>query len=425
MTNRYVDVLKLLDNIAVHKSTTTKKLIITSAWSDPYFKAVLTLALDPYRTFGVRDFDKPAVHTDTVLSLDVFQISMGALERREVSGGAAKRMLAELEARGVPHELLQRIIRKDLRCGIGAELVNKVQPKFIPTFKVALAEEYVPVEFPIYVSPKFDGLRCIVLIDDENVQLVSRNGNAFPALDDYKQAWLDLGVRNVMFDCEVIAGDFFQSLGVKKKKAKAGNATFHTFDMMTLAEFNSQSCAKEQWQRLDELSEIIKPTRSTDNPIQYVPHAFLATNELVMEHYEHCRGLGLEGLIIKKKNARYAFRRSSDWTKLKDVKTFDLPVKKLIEGQGQFVGTCGALVVDFHGVEVRVGTGLSVKHKTDPTKNRDWFWQKKAEIEEAWDNGTPMIVEVSAHEVTPDKSLRHPRLERVRTDKTLADGPGV
>lgn len=68
----------------------------------------------------------------------------------------------------------------------------------------------------------------------------------------------------------------------------------------------------------------------------------------------------------------------------------------------------GKLVVDFNGVLVGVGSGLSDEIRAlDPEEL------------------IGRMCEVSYHEVTPDLSLRHPVFECFRDDKPVEDGPGV
>lgn len=63
----------------------------------------------------------------------------------------------------------------------------------------------------------------------------------------------------------------------------------------------------------------------------------------------------------------------------------------------------GGIVIDFHGVHVRVGSGLS-------DVQRAIFFQDSTEI-------IGQTVEVACQEITPAGSMRHPRLKAIRRDK--------
>lgn len=387
---------------------------------DPYFVSICKMAVDPMRTFGVREF--AAINPDPnaeLPNLSEFEGLMLELETRQTTGNAAKGLLVSLNLRGVPTELLRRIVRKDLRCGLGADSFNKVQKGFVKVFKVALAEEYIAeaIKFPLLVSPKYDGLRCIVIISGDTVQFLSRDGNSFPALDVHAQRWLDLKAGDMVYDTEVVDGSFFTSLGVKKKKGKAENAVFHTFDVLTLEEFTSRLTITTQKARLSSLRGILD-SATPDFHIQYAPHAFCANNEVVMGLYDEYRRLGLEGAIVKDPEAPYQFRRSKAWTKLKDEKTFDLPLLDVEEGQGRLVGSMGRLTVKINERRDGVGTGFS-------DDERDFFWKNRFVIRTAAAQGEPWIVEIACHELTPDGSMRHSRFKKIRIDKSVADGQGV
>jgi DNA ligase-1 len=115
-----------------------------------------------------------------------------------------------------------------------------------------------------------------------------------------------------------------------------------------------------------------------------------------------------EGLMINK-DATYKCKRTTDLIKVKRFYTMDLRVVDVIEGDGRLKGTLGALVVEFNGNTVNVGSGYSDEQRTD-------IWNNREDIV-----GT--IVEVKYKEVTSDKktgleSLQFPIFIRLRRDKT-------
>jgi len=72
---------------------------------------------------------------------------------------------------------------------------------------------------------------------------------------------------------------------------------------------------------------------------------------------------GQEGLMLKKWDSLYSFKRSNAWLKLKPVLDADLTCVDIIEGEGKYKGMVGALAcegfVDGTFVKVKVGSGLT------------------------------------------------------------------
>ena len=115
---------------------------------------------------------------------------------------------------------------------------------------------------------------------------------------------------------------------------------------------------------------------------------------------------GSEGIMINQ-NEVYQFWRTGWLIKVKKMYTVDLKVIHIQEGNGQNQGKVGALVVDYKGYSVGVGSGLT-------KEQREYYWEHPEEI-------IGKIIEVQAFEETKDKqgnlSLRFPVFKRVRDDK--------
>ncbi|BBI61605.1 hypothetical protein HSBAA_29110 [Vreelandella sulfidaeris] len=118
---------------------------------------------------------------------------------------------------------------------------------------------------------------------------------------------------------------------------------------------------------------------------------------------------GFEGAVLKNPKASYSFRRSYNWMKMKSEESADLKIVGYEEGTGKYEGQMGALIVDFNGVEVNVGSGL-----TDALRRSMWEDKETSLI--------GRLVEVEYMEVTPDGSLRHPRFVCFRD---LPESPGI
>lgn len=115
-----------------------------------------------------------------------------------------------------------------------------------------------------------------------------------------------------------------------------------------------------------------------------------------------------EGLVANL-DTPYKRKRHSGILKVKEFYTMDLPIVGYAKGTGRFAGTLGALVLDFKGNEVKVGSGFSNEQRND-------LWRNK-------DNLTGVLCEVKYKEVSYDKStgaesLQFPVFVSLRTDKS-------
>ena len=86
--------------------------------------------------------------------------------------------------------------------------------------------------------------------------------------------------------------------------------------------------------------------------------------------------------------------------------TLDLRITGMREGSGEFADTCGALIVDYKGYEVGVGSGISKEERIE-------FWNNQEKY-------IGRVIEVQAFEQTQNKdgslSLRFPVYIRLREE---------
>ena len=95
--------------------------------------------------------------------------------------------------------------------------------------------------------------------------------------------------------------------------------------------------------------------------------------------------------------------------KVKRFYTMDLPIVGVEEGTGRLEGTLGALILDYKGNHVRVGSGFTDDQRTA-------IWRDV-------DNTVGCLCEVKYKEISKDKntwleSLQFPVFVRLRKDKT-------
>jgi DNA ligase-1 len=114
--------------------------------------------------------------------------------------------------------------------------------------------------------------------------------------------------------------------------------------------------------------------------------------------------LGWEGVVLKDIDAPYyQGKRSKAWIKLKGSETYDCPIVGFVPGKGRFDGAAGAVLVNYLGTVVAVGSGLSDELRLAINdKPQDYIGK---------------LAEVQCQEITPNGSMRHPTLVKIRWDK--------
>lgn len=419
------ELLRILDSLEADTSRLFKAHILKTHMAEANFRKMLFQALNPFLVFHV--LPKDTWH-GTGESDEVPWHVLEALQTRQITGNDAKMAIERALQQCTPAagEVFLRIMAKDLRCGVGAKTVNGVVPRMIPQFECQLADKFEePLRWPQYMSPKLDGLRTLAIVEGDDVTFYSRNGLPFPSVQHLAPQLVLLAAgQDVVFDGECLAGGFLDSVSAIRTKGKpALDAVFHIFDRIPLSEFQRQGETVgfvHRWDLLQLNYEVFTARGGDTKAIRLVPHVEAHSLEEVMSYYEDLTRQGLEGVIVKKPDASYRYKRSRDWMKVKSgcfappTIDLDLPIIRAVEGLGKLKGSLGALVVDYNGKEVSVGSGTN-GFLTD--KKREELWEMRETL-------PGQMLQVIAMEKTPDGSLRHPRAVRLRWDKRPEDGPG-
>jgi DNA ligase D-like protein (predicted ligase)/DNA ligase D-like protein (predicted 3'-phosphoesterase) len=151
-----------------------------------------------------------------------------------------------------------------------------------------------------------------------------------------------------------------------------------------------------------------------------------------LAYYKATGKQGLEGIIAKRKASTYQPGvRSSDWLKIKHVKTCDCVIFGYTPGEGARSSTFGALILGLYdaGEPVyvgRVGTGFSDESLSEIKSLLDaelvgepWFSDGDIPKGAVWVQPR-YVAQIGYQEFTKDGRLRAPRFQGLRPEKTPA-----
>ena len=324
-------------------------------------------------------------------------------------------------------ELFVRILNKDLRGNFSAKSINRAKPGSIFIFDCMLAHKYEEkriTSWPVAVEPKYDGVRCLGIYLKGKVNFYSRTGKTFANYEHIEQQ-LEQAVAGfdkipmvegedyreaMLFDGEIMSGEFNETVGAAHRKEQAVNSEYYIFEAMSLSDFDNGT-GEDYITRRARLQIFFRESADAMEHLQLPPVFMMNNHDDIYTKHVEIMASGGEGVIVKPTTGMYEKKRSHNWLKIKDHNSADCLITGYIEGTGKLVGKIGAFIVDFNGVNVKVGSGLN-----DELRN---------EIALGDPEQIGRMIQVDYHEVTPDKSLRHPTFVRFRDDKPNEDGVGV
>lgn len=282
-------------------------------------------------------------------------------------------------------ETILNIIDKDLKIGININQINKIFPQLINIFSVALADKYdlkLIKNDKWFISRKLDGVRCICIIKNHIPKFFSRQGKEFFSLDVLKNEFEKLNINNIVFDGEIAliqqtsGNNFIEDFTgimkeIRKKDHTIQNPKYFIFDTMTIDEFYSGTSTRTFSKRL--LNKIDIQSQFIEYLTQYEYN-----EEIFLQMQKNASDLKWEGLILRK-DANYKGKRSKDILKVKTFQDDEFLVKNIecntIRQYDQNIGnyinikTLGAVVIDYKGFDVSVGSGFSMEQRNEFYKN--------------------------------------------------------
>lgn len=419
--------LQILHQLEAASGRLEKEAILKAHATDPTFKEVCRLTLDPLTNFYIKKLPAPD-------AADVFQpVSLASalneikkrLATRELRGLQAQNRVAWLLANMTPddQEVLRRVLGRNLKCGVSEATVEKIWPDLklsYPCMLVSPLDSKTKLSWPMIAQTKMDGMRFNAIVENGQVTYRTRNGkelDLFGALDaDVMNLTAE---ENYVLDGELLMAkpdgtpmDRKTGNGLLTKFQKGtGTAELAkqiravVWDIVPLFAFRAGRCSTGYRER----HLMLHPNQV--GRIQVAPISIVNSMEEAQTLYQQKLAAGEEGLVLKDPKGPWEDKRVKHQIKMKAELEADLRVVGVTPGTGKFQGKIGSLMVETGDREVRcsVGTGLTDEERSlDPSE----FMNK--------------IVAVKYNAVITDKktgerSLFLPVFVEVREDKTAAD----
>lgn len=423
------EVIKLFKQIKETNSLNKKKAIIIANKNNVVFRKCLRFLLDGNIVTGIstkkinKNTSQVSIFSSSYLSMSsTFEDVIDYLEKNNTGRDSD---IDEIQVFLAGHEedrnFYEQMITKKFRLGIDSKIVNKCIPRLIPTFDVMLGTPIEKVKLKgdewISISRKLNGTRCCFVGD----KIMTRQGKEYTGLEHIVKDLQKLVGKNMFVDGELLYRNeeglsdseaFQKGTGIAmSKNTDKTSLKFVVFDMFPLEEFmDGKSALPYSYRKhyyLDELKrEIVR--LGTIN-VEIVPICYEGTDHTeIWKWLDYAEKNDWEGLMINL-DTPYECKRTKNLIKVKHFQNCDIKCIDVEEGSGRNEGKLGALVCDYKGFHVNIGSGFS-------DDNRKYFWQHPEDV-------VGKIISVKYKEETKNKdggiSIQFPVFESVRFDKDV------
>lgn len=224
-----------------------------------------------------------------------------------------------------------------------------------------LAHEYTkgPLQFPVYVQPKLDGIRCLVYQKEGQWVFQSRNHIVFQPFPHLEKCLPE----GMILDGELYRhGLDFQaitSIVRKKDHPDLSQLQYHVYDVLCEGTF------EERYTRLLGLKEL---TDSKDLVLTETRTAHSVDD--IEQYHDYCVERGYEGIMIRNPKGLYKQARSKDLLKYKHFKTDEFLVVGHTVGKGD-IAVLECITKD-----------VTKDQTKDQTKNKKFGVMMKATLED-------------------------------------------
>jgi ATP-dependent DNA ligase len=390
MTN--ISVFEILEQLSSNNSRNFKIDLLKKNSDNAILKQAVILALNPFINFYQRKIpDYIPSENPKICSLDLAFSKLYMLCNREVTGNLAieflKDLLSSLSFQDA--KVLERIVLKDLKCGVSTSTVNSVWPNLIPEYPVMLCSQYSEkliekIKFPAMVQVKMDGMRFNAIVIDNKCEFRSRNGKEIELLGYLKEEFVSLANgRDLVFDGELLV----ESSNNQVENRQTGNGILNKCIKGTISDKEASLIFSTIWDVIPynkfssgidntPYSERYNTLQSLDFPenekIKLIEFSLVNSYDSAQKLFHMYLDKGMEGIILKDLNKGWENKRVNHQIKFKGELDCDLKIVGIEEGTGKYQGMMGAIICESEDgkIKVSIGSGFSDSERKEFFDNK-------------------------------------------------------
>lgn len=447
----------IFDEIANESGTNEKMNILSKYKDNELLKKVLYMANSKRVKFYIKqipEYSRLETHTHP---LEGALFSLELLSTRSVTGHEAIQHLKEILMYCEPHNayIIERIIEKDCKIGMGTRNINKVFPDLIERTGYMGCKPYskelilkLLAKGPAYSQEKMDGRYVNIIIQGGEVANESRQGE--PTILDNPKFMFELSqLKDCVINGELTMGarvindvEFpisrYESNGIiaslisiATKQANGEDATkdikklekkhmpyrealelirVTAWDILTIDEYFTRKCKRPYSKRFLELNA----TLCGFNMLSVVETRIVRTLEEVMSHFVEVVKRDGEGTVVKSMDGVWVDSKPVYQIKIKREINLDLKVVGFNYGAA---GTKNENLISSLNVESEDGL-LKTKPQGIDEDDMKYITNNQSFL-------LNTIVEIKCSGLSQDSngnySTLHPVYKHFRTDKTIAN----
>jgi len=318
----FQQILNTLEELQYCPATNGKKELLYSFLKDEEFSTVVRMALDPKLSFKMTKL--PAAKDDLFSSAaqlneeEVFSVLNGFASQRGVSNLEKSELAGAVRKVIGATEVINRIVGKDLRCGVKLAVVNAVWPDFVKVWpymrcKSHSEKNFDKINYRAIAQLKANGTHIDIVYNGKKLSFRSRVGNEYDFLGQLTVESMEL------FNNGSFIGVFIGEGVVLDKKGnilprKTGNGIITKALEGTITEDEASRIRIQLWEyvpykyffeeigegmKYEDSLEMVEMQTSGLHKISTVEYQIVENYEEVLAFYKDVKERGLEGLVVK------------------------------------------------------------------------------------------------------------------------------